>query len=106
MPRILEPGELADQLTDLPGWSGDPRSLHAAYTFPSFLTAIGAVDQVAVEADEMDHHPDIDVRWRTLRFVLSTHSAGGVTQLDVELAHRIATIAAELGGSAAEPGVG
>lgn len=105
MPRILESGELADQLTALPGWSGDPTALRAAYAFPTFLTAISAVDQVAAEAEEMDHHPDIDVRWRTLRFTLSTHSAGGVTQLDVELAHRIATIARELGGSVAEPGV-
>ena len=37
----------------------------------------------------MDHHPDIDIRWRTLTFSLSTHSAGGLTQLDLELAHRI-----------------
>ena len=40
-------------------------------------------------AEELDHHPDIDIRWRTLLFGLSTHSAGGVTQLDIELAHRI-----------------
>ena len=47
----------------------------------------------------MDHHPDIDIRWRTLVFGLSTHSAGGVTQLDVELAHRISALAAEHGAT-------
>ena len=54
-----------------------------------FLTGIQIVSSVAREAEEMDHHPDIDIRWRTVLFVLSTHSAGGITQLDVELAHRI-----------------
>jgi len=45
----------------------------------------------------MDHHPDLDIRWRTVRVGLTTHDAGGVTQLDVEQAHRIAEIAARLG---------
>jgi 4a-hydroxytetrahydrobiopterin dehydratase len=54
---------------------------------------------VALEAEEMDHHPDIDIRWRTVTFVVSTHSEGGVTQLDVELAHRISQAAARLGAS-------
>jgi 4a-hydroxytetrahydrobiopterin dehydratase len=43
----------------------------------------------------MDHHPDIDIRWRSLTFVLSTHSAGGITQYDIELAHRIDAIVRE-----------
>lgn len=106
MPRILEAGELADQLTSLRGWTGDPAALHADYAFPTFPLAISAIDQIAVEAEEMDHHPDIDVRWRTLRFTLATHSAGGVTQLDIELAHRIDAIAAGLGGHVTEPGFG
>ncbi len=51
---------------------------------------------VAETAEAMDHHPDIDIRWRTLRFVLSTHSAGGLTALDLDLAARIdAALAAE-----------
>ncbi len=51
---------------------------------------------VAGTAEAMDHHPDIDIRWRTLRFVLSTHSAGGLTALDLDLAARIdAALAAE-----------
>ncbi|MFD0569605.1 4a-hydroxytetrahydrobiopterin dehydratase [Kitasatospora gansuensis] len=44
---------------------------------------------VAEAAEELDHHPDIDIRWRTLRFVLSTHSAGGLTGLDLTMAARI-----------------
>ena len=44
---------------------------------------------VAADAEAMNHHPDIDIRWRTLHFTLSTHSEGGITQLDIELAHQI-----------------
>ena len=50
------------------------------------------VNQIAAEAEEMDHHPDIDIRWDTVELVLCTHSAGGLTQLDVELAHRISAL--------------
>ena len=47
----------------------------------------------------MDHHPDIDIRWRTTTWSLSTHSEGGLTQLDIELAHRIAEAARRLGAT-------
>ena len=61
---------------------------------PTFPAAIAVVDRVAVVAEEMDHHPDIDIRWRTLTFVCATHSAGGVTTKDFELARRIDEIVA------------
>jgi 4a-hydroxytetrahydrobiopterin dehydratase len=63
----------------------------------SFPAAIAAVDRIAVVAEELDHHPDIDIRWRTLTFTVSTHSAGGVTHRDVELARRIDEIVANQG---------
>lgn len=44
---------------------------------------------MAIAAEEMDHHPDMDIRWRTVTFVLSTHSAGTITDLDFQLAQRI-----------------
>ena len=56
---------------------------------PSFPVAITVVDRVAEVAEELDHHPDIDIRWRTLTFALATHSAGGVTEKDFGLAARI-----------------
>jgi 4a-hydroxytetrahydrobiopterin dehydratase len=97
VPRLLEPAELARQLDDLSGWTGDPSAITCTLRAPDFLTGIRIVDEVAAIAEEMDHHPDIDIRWRTLVLTLSTHSAGGVTQLDVELAHRIAAVAAAAG---------
>jgi 4a-hydroxytetrahydrobiopterin dehydratase len=95
--RLLTPDEIDRQLP--PGWAGNPGALRCAYTLPTFRTAIDVVGAVADDAEEMDHHPDIDVRFRALHFTLSTHSAGGVTQLDIELAHRIADICARLGGT-------
>jgi 4a-hydroxytetrahydrobiopterin dehydratase len=53
------------------------------------------VDRVAEVAEEMDHHPDIDIRWRTLTFRCVTHSAGGVTTRDIALANRIDRILAD-----------
>jgi 4a-hydroxytetrahydrobiopterin dehydratase len=64
---------------------------------PDFPTAIRLVDAVAQDAEAMDHHPDMDIRWRNVTFVLSTHSAGGVTGNDTELARRIDAHAVRLG---------
>lgn len=97
MPRLLTTDEITRQLADLPGWRFADAALRRSVTAPDFTSAIAIVDVVAQTAEEMDHHPDVDIRWRTLHFALSTHSAGGVTQLDVELAHRISAAASDHG---------
>jgi 4a-hydroxytetrahydrobiopterin dehydratase len=89
MTRLLEPEEVARQLDSLPGWTSDGKNLHRSVEFASFPEAIAAVASLAIDAEEMNHHPDIDIRWRTVNLTLSTHSAGGITQFDIELAHRI-----------------
>jgi len=76
-------------LADLPGWAGDAASITRTVTAPDFLSAIRTVADIALVAETMDHHPDIDIRWRTLTFTLSTHSVGGVTAVDIELARGI-----------------
>ncbi len=93
MPRLLSDEEIERQLRDLPGWAREGGSIRAVYEAPDFPTAIRLVDEVAAEAEDMNHHPDIDIRWRTTTWVLSTHSEGGLTQFDIELAHRISGIA-------------
>lgn len=97
MTHLLKADEIVRQLTDLPAWAYLGDTLHRDVEAPEFLEAIRIVDEVAVIAEQMEHHPDIDIRWRKLTFALSTHSAKGVTQLDIELAHRIEEIAAEHG---------
>lgn len=99
MARLLDDEEIARQLSALPEWSGDAAALRRSYALPDFATAIRGVEEIAVLAEAMDHHPDIDIRWRTLHLTLSTHSAGGTTQLDVELAHQIHEVLTRLGAA-------
>ena len=89
MGKPLDDQALAAALADLPGWTGDTNALLRTAALPTFPSAIAVVDKVAIVAEELDHHPDIDIRWRTITFRCSTHSAGGVTALDVTLAGEI-----------------
>src|SRR4249919_3686151 len=89
MAELLDAAAVTDALAGLPGWTRDGDSLVRTAKLPSFPTAIGVVDRVAEFAEAHDHHPDIDIRWRTLTFRCSTHSEGGITQRDVDLAAAI-----------------
>ncbi len=100
MSRLLSADEVATQLAGLPGWSRRDESLVATFEAPDFPAAIRLVEAAADEAEQMNHHPDIDIRWRTTHWLLTTHDAGGLTQLDIELAHRISAAAASQGASA------
>lgn len=99
MTELLSDGEVAAALGELVGWSGDRTGLRRTVRAPDFATAIRVVDDVAERAEERDHHPDIDIRWRTLSFALTTHSKGGVTARDVELAREIDAAAARHGAA-------
>jgi len=88
-PPRLSPDELSAALQGLPLWSGDEDGLHRSVELPGFRDAVAAIVAIADVAEEMDHHPDIDLRWRTLHLALVTHSSGGVTANDLALARRI-----------------
>lgn len=96
MSRLLSDEEIQRQLGDLPAWARDGKCLTASYDAPDFPTALKLVTEVSEDAEEMNHHPDVDIRWKVTHWRLSTHSAGGLTQLDIELAHRISQAAARL----------
>jgi 4a-hydroxytetrahydrobiopterin dehydratase len=102
MSRQLTDEEIERQLADLPSWTREGDAIVASIEAPDFPAAIAIVGEVAEVAEEMNHHPDIDIRWRTTRWLLTTHDAGGVTQLDVEQAHRITEIARGHGALAGE----
>ena len=87
MARLLNDEEITRQLQQLPGWSRSEDAIVATIEAPDFPAAIRIVTAVADQAESMNHHPDIDIRWRkvTLRFV--THDAGNaITDLDARLA--------------------
>jgi 4a-hydroxytetrahydrobiopterin dehydratase len=92
-PARLAADEVTEGIRSLTGWTGDADGIERTIECASFPAAIVLVGRVADVAEQMDHHPDIDIRWRTLRFALSTHSAGGVTALDLDLAARIDALA-------------
>src|SRR5215475_3175670 len=94
----MDADELARALSGLDSWQGDGSAIRRTVELPSFPAAIRVVDRVAEAAEEMDHHPDIDIRWRTLTFACVTPSAGAVTDRDVTLASKIDEIVRDAKG--------
>ncbi|HYD53184.1 MAG TPA: 4a-hydroxytetrahydrobiopterin dehydratase [Gemmatimonadaceae bacterium] len=88
-PTALSDLEIQRALGALPGWSRRGDALARTFTFPTFSQGIAFVGRVAALADAMDHHPDIDIRYTKVAIALSTHSAGGITELDLDLARKI-----------------
>ena len=86
---VLTNDQVDAALPTLTGWERSDGALRRSVKFPAFLDGIEAVRRVAELAEQNDHHPDIDIRWRTVTFVLVTHSAGGITELDLQLAKAI-----------------
>ncbi len=99
MVALLNADDVEAGLAKLNGWTGDTSEIRRSYAAPDFPAAIRLVDAVAVAAEERNHHPDIDIRWRTVHFTISTHSEGGVTELDLDLAARIDEAAAAVGAA-------
>jgi 4a-hydroxytetrahydrobiopterin dehydratase len=87
--ELLSSEEIESALTALPGWSREGDAIGRTYGFPSFRAAIVFVSFVAELAEARDHHPDIDIRYSKVALTLSTHSAGGLTQKDFDLASLI-----------------
>jgi 4a-hydroxytetrahydrobiopterin dehydratase len=89
MSELLSDEQIKTALGVLPDWRQDGSALIRSAELASFPQAIQVVNRVAEVAENNNHHPDIDIRWRTLTFGCSTHSAGGVTAADVSLAEEI-----------------
>ncbi|MBI3689465.1 MAG: 4a-hydroxytetrahydrobiopterin dehydratase [Mycolicibacterium aromaticivorans] len=86
---VLTDEQVDAAAADLDGWQRSDGALRRSIRFGSFLDGIDAVRRVAEHAEAQDHHPDIDIRWRTVSFALVTHSEGGITDKDVAMARDI-----------------
>jgi len=86
MSELLGDEAIDQGIAALAGWRRDGDALVRTVELDDFPQAIEVVDRVAEIAERADHHPDIDIRWRTLTFRCSTHSAGGITAKDLTLA--------------------
>jgi|HubBroStandDraft_5_1064220.scaffolds.fasta_scaffold316979_1 4a-hydroxytetrahydrobiopterin dehydratase len=93
-PAKLSEAEIAAALAKLPEWKLAGGKLHREYKFPDFVAAFAFMTGAALTAQAMDHHPEWFNVWNTVRVDLTTHDAGGVTKLDVELATAMEKLAA------------
>ncbi len=82
-----------DALERLNGWQAQGETITRTFQLRDFARAIDFVNAVAEMADDANHHPDIDVRFNKVTITLTTHSAGGLTRNDIELAAGIDAIA-------------
>jgi 4a-hydroxytetrahydrobiopterin dehydratase len=89
MPQLLRPEAVENLLGEVPNWKLQENSIERTFKFGRFQEAIDFVNRVAQEAENMNHHPDIDIRWNKVKLVLSTHSAGGLTNNDFMLATKL-----------------
>lgn len=86
----LPEDDLASALEALPTWYVEAGKLTTRRELASFLGAVAFVGQVAEIAERLDHHPDIDLRWRTVVLAVNTHDSGGaITAQDITLARQI-----------------
>lgn len=91
--KVLEEKEIMKFSQNNPGWAFENNRLVASYTLTSFAAAIEIIKEVAVKAEQLDHHPRMTNTYNQLEFSLCTHSQGDrVTQLDIELAKSITEI--------------
>ncbi len=93
-PEKLGEDELRNAVEKLSGWSLENDKLHREFRFQDFNEAFGFMARVALIAESMDHHPEWFNVWNRVVVDLSTHDAGGVTSLDLELARKMNDIAA------------
>jgi 4a-hydroxytetrahydrobiopterin dehydratase len=88
-PVALDDDQITSRLGTVPGWEREGDEIVKTFELPTFPDAITFVTRIAERAEAADHHPDIDIRWRNVRIALTTHDAGGLTDLDFDLATEI-----------------
>ena len=78
--------EIQSKLGELKDWTRNDDAIERTFRFTAFMEGIEFVNRLARAAEEADHHPDIDIRYTRVKLALTTHSAGGLTELDFDMA--------------------
>ena len=91
MAKLAE-DQIEQALKELPGWAREGEAIIKTFQFEWFTPAMGFVTKVGLLAERFDHHPDIDIRYKTVRLLLTSHDSGGLTERDVNLAKEIEAI--------------
>ncbi|HOT23692.1 MAG TPA: 4a-hydroxytetrahydrobiopterin dehydratase [Thermoleophilia bacterium] len=90
---VLSQDQIEAALADLEGWAFEDGALTRTFRLADFARAVDFVEELADVAESLQHHPDIDIRTNKVTLRLVTHSAGGVTERDVELATALGRLA-------------
>jgi 4a-hydroxytetrahydrobiopterin dehydratase len=90
---LLEQDEIDRRLADLSGWSLSGDAIVKDFERGDFAGSVELVNEIAPVADELNHHPDLAISWDTVTVTITTHSQGGLTAADFELAGRIEALA-------------
>ena len=90
---VLSEPEIRKRLSSLKRWTLKGTEITVTVEHKDFVHAMGFVNSVALLAEKLNHHPDIDIRWNKVTLALTTHSAGGLTEKDFALAEQINTLA-------------
>ena len=93
-PEKLSSSEIDAGIVDLEGWRIDEGKLYRQFSFRNFIEAFGFMSKVALVAEKINHHPEWSNVYNKVDIHLTTHSAGGITQKDMDLAKRINALAA------------
>ena len=93
MARLSEE-EIGEALESLEGWSREREAITKDFERGDFMGSVGLVNDIAPVAEEMGHHPDLAISWDTVTVTISTHSEGGLTAADFELAAKIEALGA------------
>jgi 4a-hydroxytetrahydrobiopterin dehydratase len=85
--------EIDRRLEQLPGWERDGMAIRRRFKFEDFQASVDFVNRITPAAEQLNHHPDLAISWNTVDCTLSTHSEGGLTDADFELASQIDALA-------------
>ena len=91
--ELLSDSEIDSRLAELDGWDRDGETIVKTFELADFVGSVEFIDRVVEPAEEMGHHPDLNVSWNKVRVSITTHAAGGLTANDFELAKRIEGVA-------------
>jgi 4a-hydroxytetrahydrobiopterin dehydratase len=89
VPKLLTDAEVKSRLKGTKGWRHEGEFITKTFEFGHFMDAIAFVNEVAEAAEREEHHPDIEIRYTTVKLSIQTHSEGGVTGWDIDLAKAI-----------------
>jgi 4a-hydroxytetrahydrobiopterin dehydratase len=88
MARLSDP-EIEERLAGIDGWQRSGEAIVKEFENGDFKGSVDFVNKLTPEAEDMNHHPDLEISWSTVKVTITNHSEGGLTEADFELARRI-----------------